>query len=74
MYEYLAQFPIVNENTPMSQLHDEALQETRALVLKLGYIIAGPPRFQVLDMPVGMHVECRVLVEELKFRDGRRGK
>lgn len=74
MLDLLTQFPIVNENASMVDLQEEALAETRSMALAHGYGIVGPPSFQVRELPLGMYLECRLMVQELDFGGGRRGK
>lgn len=72
MFDLLTQFPIQNQGFSMVDLQQEAIEQTRAMAVTHGYALAGPPSFEVLDLPLSMYLQCRVPVEELQFGGGRR--
>lgn len=65
--KFVGQFPIIHESVPMEQLRAEAIDQARSMVLELGFIVAGDWMFELLDLPLAMHLQCTAPVQPLKF-------
>jgi len=74
MFDYVAQFPIKDENAKLLDLQNEAEDCTRDMALRLGYGFAGVPVFEVLELPLSMYLQCRVPVEDVRFGGGRHAR
>lgn len=66
-FHFVAQFPINEVSVPMEQLRAEAADEARSMVVGLGFTVAGQWVFEVLDLPLAMHLQCTAPVQPLKF-------
>lgn len=66
-FKFVAQFPINEVSVPMEQLRAEATDEARSMVVGLGFTVAGPWVFEVLDLPMAMHLQCTAPVQPIKF-------
>jgi hypothetical protein len=66
-FNFVAQFPIEDESLPLTDLRDEGRSATTEMIHRLGFGLAGDFTFSTLDLPLAMHLQCAVPVDELRF-------
>ena len=68
MFDLVEHLPIKDPQATTLQLHHEVQSKLTARATKLGYEVAGPARFRVIELPASMYVECRLSVVPLVKR------